>query len=332
MSAQIVLTLIFFNFIFSYFFDAISKKLKFYDYPDKTRKLHKKPISILGGGILFLSFTIIFIYEIFFNNNLIKLNFFSGNIIIFYLFFSAIFFIYLFDDIKSINPNLKLLLLTVLIFLYLILDSNLVLSTLRVKFLTQTIFLDDFSLFFTVLCFVLFINAFNMFDGINLQAGSYSLFLFIIFFIFTKNFIFLYLIIPLIFFLILNYFNKCFLGNSGAALLAFIISVMCIKLHNIHKFYVEDIFLLMCIPGYDLLRLAIVRLFKRKHPFYPDRNHLHHLILDTYGYKKAYLLIFFFILIINFLNLLNQFSSILLILLSIVIYLSIIFYLKKIKL
>jgi UDP-N-acetylmuramyl pentapeptide phosphotransferase/UDP-N-acetylglucosamine-1-phosphate transferase len=331
MSAQTVLILLFFNIIIFFNFDYISNKLKFYDHPDKTRKLHKKPISLLGGVIFFFSFTIIFFSEIFLHNNLIKLNFSKENILIFYLFSLVIFSIYLYDDIKNINPNLKLLLLAIFIILYLVLDSNLILSNLRVKFTIQTFFLNYFSIFFTVLCFLLFINAFNMFDGINLQAGIYSLFIFIVFFIFTKNSLFIYLIIPLIFFLTLNYFNKCFLGNSGAALLAFFISVISIKLHNINKFFVEDIFLLMCIPGYDLLRLAIVRLFKKKNPFYPDRNHLHHLILDTYGYKIALFGIFCLILIINVLNLFYQFSSILLILLSMAIYLTIIFYLKKKK-
>lgn len=332
MSTQTILTLIFFNIIIFFYFDIISNKFKFYDYPDKTRKLHKKPVSILGGVIFFFSFTIIFIIEFFFDKNLIELQFSTKNVLVFYLFSLAIFLIYLYDDIKGVNPNLKLLFLTFFIILYLIFDSNLILSNLNVKFLTKKIFLNNFSLFFTVLCFLLFINAFNMFDGINLLAGIYSFFIFSIFFIFTKNIFFFYLIIPLFFFLILNYSNKCFLGNSGAALLAFIISVICIKFHNINEFYVEDIFLLMCIPGYDLLRLALVRLFNRKHPFYPDRNHLHHLILDTYGYKTALFLILFLILIINSINLLNQFSSVILIFLSIIIYLSIIFYLKKSKL
>ena len=57
MSAQTVLILFFFNIIFFLNFDYISNKLKFYDYPDKTRKLQKKPISFLGGVIFFFSFT-----------------------------------------------------------------------------------------------------------------------------------------------------------------------------------------------------------------------------------------------------------------------------------
>jgi UDP-N-acetylmuramyl pentapeptide phosphotransferase/UDP-N-acetylglucosamine-1-phosphate transferase len=333
MSAQIILTLIIFNIIIFFYFNKIKKKIKIYDYPDKIRKFHKKSTSTLGGAIIFSSLTIIFIYEYFFNNNdLAQLGFYKRNILLFFIFSLIIFSTYLFDDIKGIKPNFKLLLLSIFITLYLILDNSLILSNLKIKFLGKIFFLHSFSIFFTLLCFLLFINAFNMFDGINLQCGSYSLLIFIIFLFFIKNIFFLYFIIPLIFFLILNYSDKCFLGNSGSALLAFIISVLCIKLHNINKFYADDIFLLMCIPGYELLRLAFVRLLEKKHPFYPDRNHIHHLISDIYGDKIAFLVIFILILIINFINLFFESSSILAMLLSIVLYTSILFYIKKIKL
>jgi UDP-GlcNAc:undecaprenyl-phosphate GlcNAc-1-phosphate transferase len=333
MSAQIILTLIVFNIIIFFYFNKIEKKIKIYDYPDKIRKFHKKSTPMLGGAIIFFSLTIIFIYEYFFNNNdLAQLGFYKKNILLFFIFSLIIFFTYLFDDIKGIKPNFKLFLLLIFITLYLILDNSLILSNLKIKFLGKIFFLHSFSIFFTLLCFLLFINAFNMFDGINLQCGSYSLLIFIIFLFFIKNIFFLYFIIPLIFFLILNYLDKCFLGNSGSALLAFIISVLCIKLHNINRFYADDIFLLMCIPGYELLRLAFVRLLEKKHPFYPDRNHIHHLISNIYGDKAAFLIIFILILIINFINLFFESSSILSILLSIILYISILFYIKRIKL
>ena len=332
MSAQIILTLIIFNIIIFFYFNKIEKKIKIYDHPDKIRKFHKKSTSILGGAIIFSSLTIIFVYEYFFNNNdLAQLGFYKKNFLLFFTFSLIIFFTYLFDDIKGIKPNLKLLLLSILITFYLILDNSLILSNLRLKFLGEIFFLNSFSIFFTLLCFLLFINAFNMFDGINLQCGSYSLLIFIIFLVSIKNIFFLYFIIPLICFLVLNYLSKCFLGNSGSALLAFIISVLCIKLHNVNKFFADDIFLLMCVPGYELLRLAIVRLLKKKHPFYPDRDHMHHLISDIYGDKTAFLIIFILILIINFINLFFESSSIIAISISIVLYASILFYLKKIK-
>jgi hypothetical protein len=41
------------------------------------------------------------------------------------------------------------------------------------------------------------------------------------------------------------------------------------------------------IPGVDLLRLAIFRLIKGKHPFSADRNHFHHLLLNNFGFNKT---------------------------------------------
>jgi UDP-N-acetylmuramyl pentapeptide phosphotransferase/UDP-N-acetylglucosamine-1-phosphate transferase len=274
----------------------------------------------------------IFISGYFFNNTyLLDLGFDKKNILIFFLFCIAIFLIYLFDDIKNLNPNLKLLLLCILIISYLNLDSSAILTNLKFRFFSKIIFLNKFSVAFTLLSILLFINAFNMFDGINLQSGTYSVFIFIMLFLLTKNIAIFYFMIPLFFFLLLNYSNSCFLGNNGSALLSFIISVLAIKIYNFNNIYAEDIFLLMCIPGYDLLRLAFVRLLNKKHPFFPDRNHLHHLISDLYGYNVAFFLMLVLIIAINLINFFFKFSSILNIFLSIILYSFIIFYIKKIK-
>jgi UDP-N-acetylmuramyl pentapeptide phosphotransferase/UDP-N-acetylglucosamine-1-phosphate transferase len=330
MSAQIIFILIFCNIVIFFNFARISKLLNFYDFPDKVRKFHKYPVPILGGAIILISLVFIFISGYFFNDNyLIDLGLDKKNILIFSLFCLAIFLIYLFDDIKNLNPSLKLLLLCILITSYLNLDSSAILTNLKFRFSREIIFLNEFSIAFTLLSILLFINALNMFDGINLQCSSYSFFIFIILFLLTKNIAIFYFMIPLFFFLLLNYSNSCFLGNNGSALLSFIISVLAIKIYNFNNIYAEDIFLLMCIPGYDLLRLAFVRLLNKKHPFFPDRNHLHHLISDLYGYNVALFLILALIIAINLINFFSKFSSILNIILSIFLYSFIIFYIKN---
>lgn len=332
MSAQIIFILIFCNILIFFNFARISKLLNFYDFPDKVRKFHKHPVPILGGAIILISLVFIFISGYFFNNTyLLDLGFDKKNTLIFFLFCFAIFLIYLFDDIKNLNPNLKLLLLSILIISYLNLDSSAILTNLKFRFLRDIIFLNKFSIAFTLLSILLFINAFNMFDGINLQCGTYSIFIFIMLFLLTKNIAIFYFMIPLFFFLLLNYSNSCFLGNNGSALLSFIISVLAIKIYNFNNIYVEDIFLLMCIPGYDLLRLAFVRLLNKRHPFFPDRNHLHHLISDLYGYNVALFLILALIIAINLINFFFKFPSILNIFLSITLYSFLIFYIKKIN-
>lgn len=334
MSTQIVFfLLIFVNTLIFFNFSRIAKFLNIYDNPDKKRKFHKNPVAPLGGLIILLSLLIIFFFDYYFYYSFFfELGFNKKEILIFIFFCLIIFLIYLFDDIKNISPNYKLLTLIFLIILYILIDTGSLLKLLNFSFLQTAFQLHQFSIPFTILCFLLFINALNMFDGINLQCGSYSLFIFIILFFYTENYLFLLFIIPIIFFLRLNYLNICFLGNSGTALLSFTMSVLIIKAHNLGIIYADDIFLLMCIPGYDLLRLTFTRIISKKHPFFPDTNHLHHIISKKLNSFFAFSIIFFFIIIINLINIFKFFSTLFIIFFSLILYSFIVFYFKKIKL
>ena len=73
---------------------------------------------------------------------------------------------------------------------------------------------------------------------------------------------------------------------------SFIISYLFIKSHNSYgKFYADEIFLIMMIPGIELVRLAVSRLLNKKHPFSPDRNHIHHIMLNKFNFTKTYIII-----------------------------------------
>ena len=51
------------------------------------------------------------------------------------------------------------------------------------------------------------------------------------------------------------------------------------------------------LPGYDLLRLTITRIYKGKNAFYGDRNHIHHLLIKRFSlYKTNIILILLAIL------------------------------------
>lgn len=52
----------------------------------------------------------------------------------------------------------------------------------------------------------------------------------------------------------------------------------------------------MIIPGFELLRLAIYRMIKKKHPFKADRNHIHHLLLKKNNYIKTFLFVQFLLI------------------------------------
>ena len=127
-----------------------------------------------------------------------------------------------------------------------------------------------------------------MFDGINLQSGLYSIYIFIIFFYFSENFLFLIILIPLVAFLYFNFKNKIFLGNSGSYLIGFLISYFTIKMfNNFNNIFSDEIFLLMLMPGFDMLRLFIFRLLNKKNPFVSDNNHFHHLLYSNYNFTYA---------------------------------------------
>jgi UDP-GlcNAc:undecaprenyl-phosphate GlcNAc-1-phosphate transferase len=95
--------------------------------------------------------------------------------------------------------------------------------------------------------------------------------------------------------LYLNFKNKIFLGDSGTLFLGFVISYYAIMIYEKNNlFNVEDIFLMMMIPGIDMFRLFLFRIFKNKNPFIGDNLHLHHLILNKFDQKISFFSIFFF--------------------------------------
>ena len=272
-------------------FRPISNYLNIFDLPDGKRKIHKKAVALLGGPILIINFLIIYFLSNFYQD--IK---FTESKIIFFIFLVAsllVFLLGLLDDKLKLHANLKLFMLASILIGLCVFNNNIIITELRFSFYEQVIYLNSFSIFFTVFCFLLFINAFNMFDGINMQCGIYSLTIFIYLILSKLDIQLLFLMaIPLIFFLFLNYNNNCFLGDSGTYFLSFFISYIIVyNYNNQNLVYADEIFLLMAIPGYELLRLAILRIYKKKHPFAADNLHIHHLILKKKGILFTNLLI-----------------------------------------
>ena len=141
-------------------------------------------------------------------------------------------------------------------------------------------------LLFTILCIIVLINALNFYDGINAHSLVFFVFAFLYLLIISSRVEFyIPILIILSFLLILNLKNKLFLGDNGIYILVIILSAALIYEHNIHGniFYVDEIFFLLLLPGLDLLRLTISRLYMKKNPFYGDRNHIHHLLIKKYS-------------------------------------------------
>lgn len=269
------------------YYQKIAKIINVYDYPISKRKIHKNKTPLIGGFLLLANIIFINILYFFFNDfyftDLNKI-FGDHNKYFFFLFSSLIIFLigYL-DDKKNLNANLKFFLFILITSLSSHLDNNLLLETIVIKSFNINLNLLKLSFFLTVLCFLLFINAANMYDGINLQSGPYFFGVYsYLLYKFGINSFFIMIIIFLIIFILLNAKGKIFFGNSGIYLISFMTSYIMIKQYNnLQVISIEEIFLIMCIPGYDMLRLFLSRCYQKRSPFSSDRNHIHHVILKT---------------------------------------------------
>ncbi|MFT3936900.1 MAG: MraY family glycosyltransferase [Chitinophagaceae bacterium] len=265
-------------------FVANSKKL--YDVPD-ARKIHDAPIPSLGGlgifaGFIIACFTII-------NFSLAP---------DFQYFFAAafvIFFLGLKDDILDITPIKKFIGQVGAAFL-IIYKGNIQIQSMH-GFLGLEQLPPLFSLIFTYLTVIVIINSFNLIDGVDGLAGSLALMAVVIFgTYFYRIDMQAYALLAfatagaLIAFLIFNFQPaKIFMGDTGSLLLGLINGILVIKFINVASLPDVKIpiaastavgFSVLMIPLMDTLRVFGIRIAHRRSPFSPDRNHIHHLLLD----------------------------------------------------
>lgn len=322
LGAIIILLLMNFFILKNYY--LISKFFNIYDYPN-NRKIHNVKTPLIGGVIFFINLTfflIFFEFETDYYNQKYNLLLEKREIYLYFVFSTIIFLIGLIDDKIDLNPYLKLFFLGLSIFIFLILCKSALITELNFSFFEKPIHLGKYSYFFTTLCFLLFINSSNMFDGINLQSGIFFfIFLTALIVLGAIDFFILLIIISLISFLILNSKGKIFMGDSGIFLYSFTLGFLSIKIYNLDIIKnVEIIFILMMVPGIYMLRLFIVRIYNKKSPFRPDNLHIHHLLLNKFNYSKT-ILILFFLITIPFVTFLLGLKSYLVIIVYLIFYL-----------
>ncbi len=295
-----------FNFFLIFFFDKIKIFSVNLDNPDGKRKLHKKPIPLAGGIIIFFNL-IIYLILVSYNPNLLLNEIVFQNykdLILFFLTSFLIFSLGFMDDKFNILASNKFFISLIIITLSLVFDESLNLKTIKFSFLDKEFNLSQFSLILTCFCFLVFLNSFNMFDGINLQSGSYSIIVFSnILYFYTDSLLIKIILISIFTFLYLNMRNKSFLGDSGSLLIAFIIGYFFIKLYNSEQIiYSDEVVIYMLVPGIDLIRLFFKRLSLRRNPLSSDRFHLHHLLMLKFSFKITILILIALILLPIFMS------------------------------
>ena len=274
----------------------ISKLINLYDFPDKRLKTHKKKISLIGGTIVM--FNIFFLLFIDFAIQIKFFDFFQSTTEIFsFLAVLLLFFILgFYDDKYKIKPYVKFFLSILISIFYVFTNKNIIVDSFSISIYEYRIFLEVFSVLFTVFCIIVLINSLNFYDGINGQLLIFFLIMFSYLLLKTNRFEFYSLIIIIILFcLFLNLSNQMFLGDNGVYVMSTILITSIIYEHNVYKnfIYADEIFFLLLLPGIDLIRLTVVRLINGKNPFYGDRNHIHHLLIKRYSVLFSNFILFF---------------------------------------
>lgn len=265
----------------------VANKYKVYDEPG-DRKIHPKAISYLGGfGIYFA----------------VVLGLFAARLLDSEIHFDASFFFILFgmtiiflnglgDDLFGYSANQKFFVQFAICFAFI--DSKGVIQL----YLQELI--DSYILSRIILSFALvtIINSINLLDGIDGLAASMGIFITIVFAVLnvlqgndSLAILALSLLGALVGFLYYN-FNpaKIFMGDSGALLTGFVIALLTISTPykgfvisiNHSKIQVINIILAaISFPVFDVIRLFFQRLISGASPFNGDRNHLHHILVDS---------------------------------------------------
>lgn len=263
---------------------ATTKKL--FDHPDE-RKIHILPIPSLGGLGIFAGFVLASLFTISFSQTPDFQYFVAAGLVIFFLGLK--------DDILVLSPMKKFIGQVVAAFL-IVYKGGLVISSMH-GFLGVNELPEFFSLVFTYLTIIVIINSFNLIDGVDGLAGSLGLMTSLVFGIYfyvigEVEYATLAFCLggSLIAFLIFNHSPaKIFMGDTGSLLIGMVNAILVIRFINVADSPASTIpisaspaigFAILMVPLFDTLRVFSLRILSRRSPFSPDRNHIHHLLMD----------------------------------------------------
>ncbi|MEJ7737862.1 MAG: MraY family glycosyltransferase [Chitinophagaceae bacterium] len=267
----------------------VAEKKMLFDVPD-ARKIHITPIPSLGGLGIFAGFVIACLVAIpFFSDK--DIDAFSE----FQYFIAAtlvIFFLGLKDDILNISPLKKFIGQVLAAFLIIFL-GDLRIESMHGFLGIERMLSEPVSLILTYFTVLVIINSFNLIDGVDGLAGSLGLLTTVVlgsYFFSIASFSYATLSFALAgslgAFLIFNFHPaKIFMGDTGSLLIGLVSSILIIKFINVAPGF--DLkpspaiaFSIIMVPLMDTLRVFSIRILHRRSPFSPDRNHVHHLLLD----------------------------------------------------
>jgi UDP-GlcNAc:undecaprenyl-phosphate GlcNAc-1-phosphate transferase len=260
------------------------------DTPD-SRSSHTDATPTMAGIAFFITLIMVMFFIQYFDTENIGLNLIASS--------TLIFMVGVKDDLVISSPREKLILES-LATMFLFFNNAMEVTTLH-GFLGIYEIPEIIAYIGSVLIAITIINAYNLIDGIDGLAATVALVIFsifgLIFFVLHQYFYFLLCLSSigmLLAYLVYNFSTKkkVFMGDTGSLLIGFCIAFLTLKFiaidvsnYNFFSFTPENgliiVVAILCIPIFDLFRVIGVRLLNGNSPFFPDRNHSHHILIDN---------------------------------------------------
>lgn len=263
----------------------VAREKKMFDEPDE-RKVHKMVIPTLGGLGIFAGFILATLLCVPVGSN--TLQYYVAAAIV-------IFFLGIKDDILILSAAKK--------FIGQVVAAGIIIKFGGIQITNMHGFLGIgeipylASILLTFFTIIVITNSFNLIDGVDGLAGSLGLLTTLVFgcyFFYVGQFMYSVMAFSLagslIGFLIYNFSPaKIFMGDTGSLLIGLFNSILVIQFINIAgmpagKLPLESApamgFAILIVPLFDTLRMFSLRILDKRSPFSPDRNHVHHFLLD----------------------------------------------------
>lgn len=301
------------------FIKKIGHKRNIFDQPDSRKQKSTRMVRI-GGAAFFIAYLVssFFIIIDSYFNNIFSLE----PILIKVLFIGSVgyYLIGFFDDLWNLSPFKRLILQFILALFIWFLGFKIYPPDLQILnfIIDQNLILQAISFLLTSLWICTIINAFNWLDGLDgLATGCTIIFLvyFILIGINQGNYQLIALCAPLLFSLIAfwkyNFYpSQILMGDGGSYFIGFTMSVLSIVALNssndtflIDQINFKSMFLpifMLGVPIIDMLKVILFRIYNRSSPFYPDRRHLHHQLLNLgFNEKRTVFIIYLICLILG---------------------------------
>ena len=281
---------------------AFLKRL--FDEPGDARKLHKRVVPTIGGIIIFAA--TLFAFSIWFPNDNNDPEIMKRWIQDFQFIVACmliLFFVGIKDDIIGTAP-IKKLAAHIVVGMILVLMAEVQIRSLHGLFGVDAIPLWA-SIFLSLFTYIVVVNAFNLIDGVDGLAAGVGLIGAISFGVLFSmggeiimGMLAFSLAGALAAFLVFNFSPaKIFMGDSGSMTIGLVMAILAIKMVEFVPAensvpFVAQLFtpvVAMSFIAYaltDTLRIFIWRAVRGVSPFSADRNHLHHLLIDS-GMSQA---------------------------------------------